>query len=705
MAREEWASLNGLWDYAVCPEGAGRPEAWDGEILVPFPIESSLSGVGRRVGEREILWYRRRFVIPESWAGKRILLHLDAVDWEARVRIDGHEAGLHRGGYDRFTCDITPFLRSGEAAREHEIVVSVWDSTDAGDQARGKQVRRPHGIWYTPTTGIWQTVWIEPVPEEYIRSLRILPVLEDGVIRLTVETNAPDDRPVKAEVVGGLATVSRVRSFRRDTAIGVPVADDPRLWTPDDPFLYDLEVTLGSGEDADRVRSYFGMRSVSVEKDRAGIVRIHLNGKPTFLLGPLDQGFWPDGLYAAPTDEALRYDVEMTKRLGFNAVRKHVKAEPERWYHWCDRIGLVVLQDMPSGDAFVRPGEGEIRRSAQSARQFEAELRRVIEQRANHPSIVMWIPFNEGWGQYDTARIVELVREVDPTRLVTCASGWNDFPVGDVQDVHAYPGPAAPRPEDGRAAVLGEFGGLGLPIAGHTWQDEENWGYRSFENREALTGAYVALVERLRGLIAWPGLSAAIYTQTTDVEIEVNGLLTYDRAIVKMDRDRVAAANGALYRTPDSVRIVAPTAFEDEVVWRYTTETPPDGWEAPGFDDSGWDSGRSGFGTDGTPGARVRTEWSSSDLWIRRSFDLDEGAFRGAPVLLVHHDEGAEIHVNGVLATRLEGYSTSYVLVEPSEEARAALRSGRVTLAAHVRQTGGGQYLDIGLADRVEGER
>jgi hypothetical protein len=317
-----------------------------------------------------------------------------------------------------------------------------------------------------------------------------------------------------------------------------------RLWTPEDPHLYNLVISLKLGNRTlDKVESYFGMRKISLGKDEKGFTRLMLNNKPYFQFGPLDQGFWPDGLYTAPTDEALRYDIEMTKKLGFNMARKHVKIEPERWYYWCDKLGLLVWQDMPSGDKYIGGKDPDITRSPESAKEFEQELTALVQGRGNHPCIVMWVPYNEGWGQWDTARIVDMIKKLDPTRLVDNTSGWSDRGVGDVNDMHMYPGPGSPQPEANRAAVLGEFGGLGLPVRGHTWQGEKNWGYRSFTNAESLTTAYIDLVAKLFPLIDEKGLSAAVYTQTTDVEIEVNGLMTYDRALVKMDLNRVAEAN------------------------------------------------------------------------------------------------------------------------------------------------------------------
>jgi hypothetical protein len=319
---------------------------------------------------------------------------------------------------------------------------------------------------------------------------------------------------------------------------------NPTLWSPEHPHLYNIDVRLRLGNRTiDRVSSYFGMRKISLGKDDKGFTRLMLNNKPYFQFGPLDQGFWPDGIYSAPTDAALKYDVEMTLKLGFNMARKHVKVEPERWYYWCDKLGLLVWQDMPSGDKYIKPGEADISRSPDSASELEKELQQLVEQRGNHPCIVMWVPYNEGWGQWETAHVVDLVKKWDSSRLVNDASGWCDRGVGDVNDMHKYPGPDAPGPEKSRAIVLGEFGGLGLPLSGHTWQSERNWGYRSYTNAESLTSAYVALTDKLFPLIEQKGLSAAVYTQTTDVEVEVNGLMTYDRAVVKMDLKKIQVAN------------------------------------------------------------------------------------------------------------------------------------------------------------------
>jgi beta-galactosidase/beta-glucuronidase len=539
MVREDWLNLNGLWDLGITSKEATRA-TFETRILVPFPVQSALSGVMRPVSENERVWYRRSFEVPRKWRERRLLLHFGGVDFEATVWVNGKEVGQHRGGYDAFSFDITDAVNPSGG---NELLVTAWDPTDAGTQPRGKQVRKPNGIWYTPTSGIWQTVWLEPVCAAHITDLKITPDVDNSAV--TIRPSTPPTLGVcMVEVtIRDGRKVIYAASVNAGGQITMPVKN-ARLWSPEDPHLYTVVVNLKLGNrSVDKVESYFGMRKISLGKDEKGFTRLMLNNRPYFQLGPLDQGFWPDGLYTAPTDEALRYDIEMTKKLGFNLARKHVKIEPDRWYYWCDKLGLLVWQDMPSGDKYIGGKDPDITRSPESAKEFEQELTALLHGRGNHPCIVMWVPYNEGWGQWDTARVVEMIKKLDPTRLVDNTSGWTDRGVGDVNDMHKYPGPGSPEPEANRAAVLGEFGGLGLPMRGHTWQSEKNWGYRSFTDAGALTTAYVDLVAKLFPLIEQKGLSAAVYTQTTDVEIEVNGLMTYDRELVKMDLSKVAAAN------------------------------------------------------------------------------------------------------------------------------------------------------------------
>ena len=699
MVRADWLSLNGPWSWgeASGDESAPPTSGFEGEVLVPFPFESYLSGVGRQV---ERVWCVRQFDLPAGWMGKRVLMHFGAVDWQAEVWVNGKKLGEHRGGYDPFSFDITDAL---VPVGKQVVAVRVWDPTDGSTQPRGKQVHNPHGIWYTPTTGIWQSVWIEPVPKTSVEGIEIVGDVDGRSATVTVRVRGDQNASL---VVAATESTGPGMLGMGVTKPGEPTTLDLsrsfHAWSPDEPYLYNLVVTLTAPDgSADVVESYFGVRKIEVKPDDAGVTRIHLNNEPVFLHGPLDQGFWPDGLYTAPTDEALRYDLEVTKRLGFNAVRKHVKVEPERWYYWCDRLGLAVIQDMPSGDRYIGPRDPDIQRTPESVAIYETEWESIINANKEHPSIVMWVPFNEGWGQFDTARIADWTRELDPTRLVDAVSGWADRGVGDVHDWHVYPGPGSPKPEAKRAAYLGEYGGLGLPLEGHTWQDKDNWGYRSYESSEALTDAYVKLIENMRWLIADPGLSGAIYTQTTDVEIEVNGLMTYDREVLKMDEDRVRAANMSLYGPPPQLRVVAPCALNEPVEWRYTTENPGAGWEKPGFDDAGWDTGPGGFGTEGTPGAINGTEWRDGEIWIRREFILPRMVLEN-PTLRIHHDEDCEVYINGVLAAELNGYTTGYVFERISDEARQAMVGGPTVIAIHCRQTGGGQYIDAGVVDLAD---
>ena len=518
MVRKDWLNLNGLWDIKL---GDGT----ESKILVPFAIESALSGVMKHVDR---VTYRRSFEIPKGWSGQQVLLHFGAVDWESKVTLNGKELGVHRGGYDAFSYNITDALK-GEGAQE--ITVEVFDPTDLGGQPRGKQKLKPGSIMYTATTGIWQTVWLEPVPPAHIESLRIVPDVDDGCLRLTVvgsgsvEAVASEDGKDIAQVTGQAGS---------ELKLSIP---NPKLWSPDSPHLYDLRVALKSGDKTvDAVTSYFGMRKIALGKDDKGVTRMMLNGKPVFQVGPLDQGFWPDGIYTAPTDEALRFDIVETKRLGFNTTRKHVKVEPDRWYYWCDKLGLLVWQDMPCGNSYTDKPQPI------NKPQFKSELVNMVKNLWNHPSIIMWVVFNESQGQHDTEALVAEVKALDPSRLVNNASGNDDKNCGDVIDKHTYPGPESPKPEENRAAVLGEFGGLGLPVDGHTWS-QKTWGYEGTKNIEDLTNGYERLLAKAWDLNATAGLSAVIYTQLTDVETECNGLLTYDREINKVVPERAAAAN------------------------------------------------------------------------------------------------------------------------------------------------------------------
>ena len=627
MERSDWKNLNGLWNYAVINKGEHLPAEFEGQILVPFAIESSLSGVGKRINENQELVYQRSFEIPSAWKGKQVLLHFGAVDWKTDVWVNDVKVGSHTGGFTPFSFDITAAL-SGKG--NNQLVVKVWDPTDKGPQPRGKQVSNPEGIWYTPVSGIWQTVWMEPVAGKHIENLRITPDIDRNLLTVKAELNSacPSDfvevnvydgnqlvatgKSINAEPVevsmprnaklwspdspflytlkvtlkSGGKVVDKVDSYaamrkystRRDAdgivrlelnnealfqfgpldqgwwpdnaePVEVSMPRNAKLWSPDSPFLYTLKVTLKSGgKVVDKVDSYAAMRKYSTRRDADGIVRLELNNEALFQFGPLDQGWWPDGLYTAPTDEALLYDVQKTKDFGFNMIRKHIKVEPARWYTHCDRLGIIVWQDMPSGDRNPewqnrRYFDGtELKRSAESEAYYHKEWKEIMDCLYSYPCIGTWVPFNEAWGQFKTVEIAEWTKQYDPTRLVNPASGGNHYTCGDMLDLHNYPQPEMYLYDAQRATVLGEYGGIGLVLKDHIWEPNRNWGYVQFNSSKEVTDEYVKYADMLYQMIK-RGFSAAVYTQTTDVEVEVNGLMTYDRKVIKLDEKRVKEIN------------------------------------------------------------------------------------------------------------------------------------------------------------------
>ncbi|MBP7152230.1 MAG: beta-galactosidase [Paludibacteraceae bacterium] len=545
MERTEWLNLNGLWNYAILPVGKQAPSTFDGKILVPFAIESSLSGVQKNVGKANELWYEREFTIPSKWKNNRIILHFGAVDWKTDVWVNDVKVGQHSGGYTPFSFEITSALKNGS----NKLMVKVWDPTNDSYQPRGKQVNKPEGIWYTSVTGIWQTVWLEPVSEKFITQVKTIPNIDKNILNIEVATNdfSASER-IEVKVLDGSRIVATAKSINH-LPLEVVMPDDVKLWSPDSPFLYNLEITLWDGtKQIDKVKSYAAMRKYSIKRDENGIVRLQLNNKNLFQFGPLDQGWWPDGLYTAPTDEALKFDVQKTKDFGFNMIRKHVKVEPARWYMHCDRLGMIVWQDMPSGDHGPQwqPRQYfngvEFLRSPESEANYRKEWKEIIDFLYSYPCVGVWVPFNEAWGQFKTKEIAEWTKLYDPSRLVNPASGGNHYPVGDILDLHNYPQPALYLYDGQRATVLGEFGGIGWAVKGHLWEPDRNWGYIQFNSAKEVTDEYVKYAEQLMNLIQH-GFSAAVYTQTTDVEVEVNGLMTYDREVIKMDESRVKQIN------------------------------------------------------------------------------------------------------------------------------------------------------------------
>ena len=548
LEREGWLNLNGLWSYSITPLAANEPTAWDGEILVPFAIESALSGVQKSLTKNDILWYKRTFTIPSSWSGKRVMLNFGAVDWSADVYVNGILVGNHTGGYAPFSLDITSALKKGEQS----VTVRVWDPTDSVHNPVGKQRINPTGIWYTAVSGIWQTVWLEAVSKvNHIEKI----TTECDVVRgeLYVDALCADNNgTLQIEVKDGDSVVSTTTTLCGVRAT-LPI-ENAKLWSPDSPHLYDLSISLiQGGKVVDKVNSYAAMRSFSTIRDAQGHLRMTLNGEPIFMYGPLDQGWWPDGLYTAPTDEALLSDIELTKELGFNTIRKHIKVEPARWYYHCDRLGIIVWQDMPCLALYPNDTKGGWGRnnigggsdspvSREEKNRYYKEWAEIMEALRFFPSIGVWVPFNEAWGQFDTEKVAEWTANNDPTRLVNAASGGNLRLCGDILDIHNYPAPAMPFYSSDFVVVLGEYGGIGYPIEGHLWWNKRNWGYIQFNNTDEVTAEYVKYATKLKEFIP-QGMAAAIYTQTTDVEGEVNGFVTYDRKVVKMDKSKVNAIN------------------------------------------------------------------------------------------------------------------------------------------------------------------
>ena len=543
MERGEWMNLNGLWEYAITPADV-EPEKMDGNILVPFAVESALSGVGRAVGENEALWYEREFTVPEEWAGQRVLLNFGAVDWKAEVYVDDTFVGEHTGGYAPFSFDVTDMLAKG---KKHSLKVKVTDRTDKWFQPRGKQVSQPEGIWYTAVTGIWQTVWMEPVPAAHIDSYYAVADIDAGTLAVTVDAAVEDGDVVEVVLLADGAPVAKAEG--REVTLAVP---EMRLWSPSDPYLYDLEIkVLRDGAAVDAVKGYTAMRKISYAADKDGHKRMLLNNEPLFQYGPLDQGWWPDGLYTAPSDEALAFDIEKTKEMGFNMIRKHVKVEPARWYWHCDRLGMLVWQDMPSiADNSTNVWDNRTYENGtdtpvpdDAKANYYKEWGEIMSSFKVFPCIVTWVPFNEAWGQFDTEEVVKFTRAQDPTRLINYASGGNFVKCsGDILDLHNYPHPEMYLYDKDYINVLGEYGGIGWPVEGHLWQPDRNWGYVQFKSADEVLDTYEKYADMLIDLVD-DGFAGAIYTQTTDVEIEVNGLMTYDRKVVKLDIERLSAIN------------------------------------------------------------------------------------------------------------------------------------------------------------------
>jgi len=694
MVRKNWENLNGLWEYAIVGKRDAQPVSFQGQILVPFPLESALSGVKMELDTSKCLWYRKNLQVPKSWQKEKVLLHFGAIDWESAIIVNNKLLVTHKGGYDPFTVDITDAIDRNKT--NQEILVKVTDPSEKLPVAHGKQVFKPSGIWYTSVTGIWQTVWLESVPKQYITGLKMTPEIDEGNLFLEVQTN--DNLPnyaFEAKIFESGRQIATIAGISGQT-IKIPVKN-PKLWSPTSPFLYDIKVQLKKGNQIkDEVASYFGMREIEQAKDHNGVKRIMLNHEPIFQYGLLDQGYWPDGLYTAPTEEALRYDIELTKLLGFNMIRKHVKVEPDRWYYLCDKMGVLVWQDMPNVDTET-PRNDFQKHTKASSEQFEKELKLMIDNKYNHPCILTWILFNEGMGQYDTKRLAKWINDYDTTRTVNATSGWNDKAAGDIHDAHIYPGPGSPEPENERVAVLGEFGGLGMAVSKHLWQERDNWGYANFKNASDLTQAYKNLLVNLRSLVEYPGLSAAIYTQTTDIEQEINGLITYDRDSVKIIPALIADVTNNLYKPLPKIKSTS-IVIGEKAIWKYTVSVPAENWNTVLFNDSVWLNGAGGFGVSGSERSVSKSPWETKELWMRHTFNLDEKLQN--PYLRISYKSKFAVFINGEKIEECQGQSNGYYYFAFDGKEKESLKPGTNIIAVKVdRSESNCQYIDVQLVD------
>jgi len=686
MVRNDWMNLNGIWQFQP---GLSLTETLPAgkltsKILVPFPVESAISGVMKHYDK---MWYRRSFTVPAAWAGQRILLHFDAVDYQTEVFINDQSVGTHKGGYDPFSFDITSFL-TGTGTQN--VTVRVYDPTDDGGQPRGKQTLRPGGIMYTPTSGIWQPVWLEPIPQTAITDIKMVPNIDNSTLKFkAITSGTATGLTVTVEVNDSVNTITTYTgNANTDLTVSVP---NTKYWSPDSPFLYKLKVTLKSGTTPiDSLNSYFGMRKISIGTE-GNFKKTFLNNKFLFQFGPLDQGFWPDGLYTAPTDLAIQNDLKKTKQLGFNMIRKHIKVEPYRWYYWADKLGILIWQDMPSPNSYtdVHPDIDTLA--------FKTELETMVKTHWNSPSIVTWVVFNENQAQHDTQALVADVRTIDPSRLVNQASGGWYYDSGQILDWHSYPAPACPWSST-QILACGEYGGIGLNISGHVWNSGTT--YVMVNNMPDLFNMYSSFTDKLIEYKTNNGMSAAVYTELTDVETELNGLLTYDRFMVKGSLPKYFATNQGVIKKTLFMTDVLPTSLTSPKSWKYTNSQPAADWNSSTFNDVSWTTANGGFGTPGILNGNARTTWSTPDIWMRQSFSLGTLTKNvlDSIVLNVFHDEDCEIYLNGVLASTLTGYNTAYATFPITDAAKNALVSnGTNNISIHCHQTAGGQYIDAGI--------
>lgn len=690
MVRSDWMNLNGVWDFAPLTSYSNNiPTAGFYEILVPYCVESALSGIKSHY---ESMAYRRNFTVPASWTGKRVLLNFEAVDWRCTVYVNGQQVGTHDGGYDPFTFDVTDQVNIGQ---QNEVSLKIFDPTDRWSVPRGKQVRNPGGIFYTACSGIWQTVWLEAVNPSYIKDFHLTPDIDAETLTVNATAGGDTDNvsKIKATAYHGTQKVAEGEGQPgEDIVLSI---SNPDLWNPDHPFLYDLKLELVDNDGKkDEVQSYFGMRKISLARDKDGFYRMMLNNEFVFQTGPLDQGYWPESNLTPPSDEAMQYDIVQMKKYGFNMVRKHLKVEPRRWYYWTDKLGLLVWQDMPSMNYGGTKDDGV----TNDPDIFTPELKAMINLHYNSPSIINWVIFNEAGGQHNTKTYVDLVRSLDKTRLIDEASGWTHYGYGDIYDDHPYPAPSAPTTTRAQATADGEYGGIKYAIDGHLWKGE-GWGYASVSSAEEYDSTVCNYFGKLAFYKTYKGLSAAVYTQLTDVEIEVNGMMTYDR-MVKTDINKLYKANRKLIEHDgiEEVYILPPANIAPQS-WRYTTTAPETGWQKADFDDSAWTVGSSGFGANGLANMTYGTRWTTNDIWLRKTVSLDLSDDELAKLqMIIYNDEDVEVYINNTLVYSATGYLTDYKTVGFSSTTRKAIvPNGDNLIAIHVKQTSGGQFIDLAL--------
>ncbi|KAA6352353.1 Evolved beta-galactosidase subunit alpha [termite gut metagenome] len=712
MVRGNWINLNGLWDFTKVDFMAYNPtQSFSRKILVPFPMESAISGIRDTNHEKnkgKVFLYRRMFTLPSGTNSKNILLHFGAVDWKCQVYINGTQVGEHKGGFDPFHFDITSAL--DKSKKEQEVQVFVQDYQEYGGYPHGKQKINERAIWYTPVTGIWQTVWLEAVSNIHIDKLVINTDIDNQKMSVkVVSEKTGTSTKTNIKVFEGKKLIASKTNVNTGENIDVQIPNQ-KLWSPGSPFLYDIKIELvDNGKQVDAVDSYFGMRKINLGMQN-GYPCIMLNNEYYFQYGFLDQGFWPDGIYTAPTDEALKFDIIKSKAFGMNMSRKHIKVEPARWYYHCDKLGLLVWQDIPN------PGFGEngnlLGEQISIRDNFHNEMIRIMESLHNYPSIVQWTIYNESWGQPNeriSQQGVDIARKQDSTRLISIASGWNDSEYGDIKDTHWYPEPnMLPNKANRRASVCGEYGGITLLIDNHRWIGGGNMKYTQTYNSEELKDRFIKYVNMIQDLQG-SGLCAAVYTQLTDVEDEENGVITYDRKVVKVNDEQLKQIRSAIektYRLKPAITSVIPISqtYNIHNEWKYLPTNEPlksDNWKDVTFVDSSWKTGEAGFGQGIHKEYLTNTKWNTPYIYLRKSVIFEEISTNDISKLKIYlfYDEDCDIYINGILAASTKGFVNRYVYLDINKEALATIQPGKTNLiAVKCKQTEGGQFIDLGFS-------